>query len=63
MAEAHRREAWNHTAQLLALIYNAHGDPKSHTRCPEEFHPLVEKKPPIAKVKDLSILRQVFVEK
>ena len=28
LAEAHSREAWNHTAGLMAMIANCHRDPK-----------------------------------
>ena len=61
MAEGHKQEAWNHTAELLAMLYNAHRDPKARSMRPAEFHPLARKPKPVAKTKDLSILKQVFV--
>jgi hypothetical protein len=40
MVEAKRREAWNHTSALLALLANAHRDPKKGRAFrPEDFHP------------------------
>jgi len=45
MAEGRRREAWNHTSQLLAMIYNMHRDPKAKALEPAEFHPYTERRP------------------
>jgi hypothetical protein len=39
MAEARRREAWDHTACILSLIYNANRGPHSQYLPPSEFHP------------------------
>ena len=62
MAEGHGRDAWNHTAQLLAMLYNAHRGKGARAMRPAEFHPLSGKQQsPAAKTKDLSILKQVFV--
>ena len=63
MAEGHKREAWNHTAELLAMIYNAHRDGKTRAMKPAEFHPDDRKPKPVAKTKDLSILKRVFVQR
>ncbi len=63
MVDGQEREAWNHTAELLAMLYNAHRDPKARTMQPAEFHPSGRKPKPVAKTKDLSILKQVFVER
>lgn len=62
MAEGRQRDAWNHTAQLLAMIYNAHRGPKARPMRPAEFHPFGRPKRPAPRVKDLSILRMVFVK-
>lgn len=65
MAEARLRERWNHTAALLAMLANAHRDPKkTRAFAPADFHPLPQKnkreeKPLKA---ELSILKTVFVE-
>ncbi|MCR4414627.1 MAG: hypothetical protein NUV77_19595 [Thermoguttaceae bacterium] len=61
MAHARQQDQWNHTAQLLAMIYNAHRDPKARLVRPVEFHPLAPPKRPPPKTRDLSILRQMFV--
>jgi len=62
MVEGRKREAWNHTAQLLAMVYNAHRDSKRRAMRPAEFHPMAERPPETPKIKDLSILKQVFVD-
>lgn len=64
MAEGRQRESWNHTAQILAMLYNAHRDPKSRAMKPAEFHPLARhtRQAPVGKTKDLSILKRVFVK-
>jgi hypothetical protein len=61
MAEARQREDWNHTAGLLAMVYNAHRAPKARAMKPAEFHPFVRQ--PAPPTKDLSILKRVFVER
>ena len=45
MAEATRREAWQHTAWLSAMIANANRDPKKKPSPfqPDDFNPLVRK--------------------
>jgi hypothetical protein len=42
MLDGRRREDWNHTASLLALIATVHRDPKRRHAAfsPQEFHPL-----------------------
>jgi hypothetical protein len=62
MAEGKQREAWNHTAALLALLANCHRDPRrSRAFAVTDFHPLVEPAPP-APPCDISILKTVFVD-
>lgn len=39
MAEGLRREQWDHTAHLLAMIANANRDPRSAAFHPRDFHP------------------------
>jgi len=64
MAEGHSRDAWNHTAQLLAMVYNAHRGKGARLMKPAEFNPLIEKAAkPATKTNDLSILKQVFVDR
>ncbi len=67
MAEGRQREAWNHTAALLAWIGNNNPHRKtSRTFHPRYFHPFArrtaEKEPPPLKA-DISILRRVFVDR
>lgn len=65
MAEGRQSDQWNHTASVLALLANAHRDPKkSRPFRPEEFHPIAAAKraarPPIKG--DIRMLKQVFVD-
>lgn len=67
MAEARQSDLWNHTAAVLALLANAHRDPKK-TRPfnPTDFHPYRRSQPPDAfepMKADVSILRTVFVDR
>ena len=62
MLDGRKREAWNHTAQLLAMVYNAHRDGKTRAVKPAEFHPMAGRRTELPKIKDLSILKQVFVD-
>jgi len=41
MAEGRRRDQWDHTASLMALIATCHRDPKKRRSgfVPSEFHP------------------------
>lgn len=60
MATARRRDAWDHTANLLAMLYNAHRDPnKGSSLSPADFHPLRPRPEPMKL--PLSVLREVFV--
>ncbi|HEX5442604.1 MAG TPA: hypothetical protein VFW87_02190 [Pirellulales bacterium] len=64
MAEAKSRQAWNHTASLLAMLANVHRDTKK-TRAfrPADFHPhRRNERATIPKV-EISVLKQVFVDR
>jgi hypothetical protein len=62
MAEGRQREAWNHTAALLALLANCHRDPRrSRAFSVTDFHPLVEPAAPPPPC-DISVLKAVFVD-
>ncbi len=62
MADAKGRDEWSRTASLLALIANAHRDPKrARAFTPSDFNPFVETGQSTGKVRDLSILKDVFV--
>ena len=65
MAEARRREAWSHTATLLAMTANVHRNPKKHTRpfSPVEFHPLLGAQPSAVMKTPIETLKRVFVER
>ncbi len=43
MVEAGRREAWNHTASLMALMANCHRGPKQKPFNAQDFHPMTPK--------------------
>ena len=64
MAEAKARDEWNRTAALMALTANINRDPKK-TRPfkPSDFNPYEAKNESVAKMKDLSVLKAVFVGK
>ena len=67
MAEAHCRQAWNHTSALLALIYNIHRDPKrSSAKKPEDLNPHQErKKTPHEELPQvpITVLKEIFVDR
>lgn len=67
MAEAKQRDAWNHTSQVLAMLYNCNRNPKRDRALkPADFHPFPKRRPqPSKRVsgKGLRILRDVFVKK
>ena len=62
MAEGRQREAWNHTAALLALLANCHRDPKrSSAFTVTDFHPLAEPASPPPRA-DITVLKTVFID-
>ncbi|MGD9856510.1 MAG: hypothetical protein AB7U20_16305 [Planctomycetaceae bacterium] len=66
MAESRQSDAWNHTASVLALLANAHRDPKkTRPLKPADFHPLRKPTPtpPAPPKADISILKTVFVDR
>ena len=59
------KEAWSHTSALMAVLANTHRDPKKHRPYrPKDFDPYRCDEPdkPTAKLKDLSILKSIFVD-
>jgi hypothetical protein len=64
MAEARSRERWAHTSSLLALLANAHRDPK-RTRAfvPADFNPHAKKAEPVRERVNISVLKAVFVDR
>ena len=64
MTEARSRDAWHHTAALLALIANCHRDAKKHRPfTPQDFHPGMRRPEALPSGKDLSVLKAVFVDR
>ena len=43
MVEGRQRDQWNHTAQVLAMLYNAFRGKGQRALGPADFHPLVKK--------------------
>ncbi|GIX04628.1 MAG: hypothetical protein KatS3mg114_0497 [Planctomycetaceae bacterium] len=65
MADARQSDLWNHTAAVLALLANAHRDPrKTRPVRPADFHPRrrTASSQPAPKT-DISILKTVFVDR
>lgn len=54
MADGRQRDQWNHTAQVLAMLYNAFRDRRARPLGPADFHPLTKK--PAVTLKQLSEL-------
>ena len=67
MADARSKDNWHHTAAVLALLANAHRDPKKTGPFkPEDFNPFAKKTEPI-RLKDnqeaFALLKHVFVDR
>jgi len=56
MVEGRQRDQWNHTAQVLAMLYNAFRDHKTRALSPADFHPFMRKPVPTVTLKELSNL-------
>ena len=64
MAEARSRQRWAHTSSLLALLANAHRDPKKNRPfTPADFNPHAKKSEPIREKVGISILKSIFVDR
>ena len=64
MVDACRRDEWQHTSAVLAMLANAHRNPKKKPQpfTPAEFNPLVnERKKPKAKT-GVRTLKTIFVD-
>ncbi|MBI1374490.1 MAG: hypothetical protein GC159_17370 [Phycisphaera sp.] len=63
MAEAKTKENWSHTASLMALIANAHRDPKKKPSPfkADDFTPKARSAPQEPK-SDITILKDVFIK-
>jgi hypothetical protein len=64
MADARRRDAWQHTSALLAMLANVHRNPKKKPQpfTPAEFNPLVERKHASVKT-GIRTLKTIFVDR
>jgi hypothetical protein len=63
MAEAAQRERWDHTAALMAFLYNPHREKGADAKEPRDFHPLIPKpKPPKVKIASLRGMFKGFAE-
>ena len=62
MAQAWRREAWDHTCWIVAMIANANRDPrkKSTPFTPDDFNPLKETRASGAAVMNVSDLKEAL---
>lgn len=56
MVDGRQRDQWNHTAQVLAMLYNAFRGSKARPLGPADFHPLVKKPAATTTLKQLSEL-------
>jgi hypothetical protein len=66
MGEGRTRETWNHTAALLAMLANAHHDPKKKPQPfkPADFHPFGKRQSESSSMKlkaPITVLKTVFV--
>ena len=64
MADARRRDEWQHTSAVLAMLANVHRNPKKKPQpfTPADFNPLAERKPVTIAKTDIRILKRVFVD-
>lgn len=67
MAEAKQTDEWNRSAALMALLANAHRDPKKSRKFkPSDFHPHLKRKHVASKAKPpkvgIGVLKSVFVD-
>lgn len=56
MVDGRQRDQWNHTAQVLAMLYNAFRGKGQRPLGPADFHPLVKKPAVTTTLKELTEL-------
>ena len=62
MSEARSRDAWRHTAAVMALLANANRDPRRQRAFkPDDFNPHEQKPKTVLRGKGLRLLKDVFV--
>ena len=64
MAEAVSRQRWAHTSAVMCVIANCHRDPrKTRAFTPDDFNPHRRRKDAPQMKGDISVLKQVFVNR
>ncbi len=66
MVEAHRREAWQHTASILATLANIHRDPKKKPRpySASDFQPVPASATAAVPPKtEIRMLKRIFIDR
>ena len=62
MAGARSEALWSHTSALLAMIFNAHRDPKKTKPArPDDWNPHARKRS-VSMPGDIKLLKQAFVK-
>ncbi|MBW7905274.1 MAG: hypothetical protein LC135_05460 [Phycisphaerae bacterium] len=62
MAEGRQRDEWSRTSVLLALLANAHRDPKKTAAFrPRDFDPFARREPLLKA--DVTVLKDVFIDR
>lgn len=63
MVDGCRREAWNHTSHVLAMLANCHRDEKRRHApfLPGEFNPTLRRPKATLPMMPVSVLKQLFV--
>lgn len=63
MVDACRRDEWQHTSAVLAMLANVHRNPKKKPQpfTPAEFNPLVNERKPKVKT-GVRTLKTIFVD-
>jgi len=56
MVDGRQHDQWNHTAQVLSMLYNAFRGSKARQLGPADFHPLAKKAAATTTLKQLSEL-------
>lgn len=60
MVEGHKKEQWDHTAMLLAMIGNASPNRGAKTIQPSDLHPYLQDEQDKERVDDLGTIRHIF---
>jgi hypothetical protein len=65
MADARRRDEWQHTSAVLAMLANVHRNPKKKPQpfTPAEFNPLAGERKTVAHKTGVRTLKTIFVDR